>query len=180
MNLLHKFWRYSCYFLYIAFFRYTPEDYRPYSLGFPLVRRFLVNQFAERCGKNLRVNHNADISPGIVIGDNSELGTFCRIHSNVEIGDYVIMGPHIKIYSRNHVIDDVDTPIALQGKVTRKTVIGDDVWIGANVIIVAGVTVGSHSVLAAGAVVTKDVPEYSIFGGNPGAVIRDRREAGHQ
>lgn len=175
MNLLRKAWRYSCYFLYIAFFRFTPEDYRPYSLGFPLLRRFLVSQFAEHCGKHVRVKHNADVSPGIRIGNYSELGTHCLIHANVSIGDYVIMGPNVKIYSRNHVIEDLDTPIALQGKVTRETSIGDDVWIGANVVILAGVNVGSHSVIGAGAVVTRDVPAYSVVGGNPCRVIRDRR-----
>lgn len=176
MNLLRKIWRYTCYFLYIAFLRYTPEDYRPYSLGFPVVRRFLVSQFAQRCGKKVRVKHNADVSPGIEIGDFSELGTGCRIHSNVVIGNYVIMGPDVKIYSRNHIIDDTETPIALQGKVTKETTIGDDVWIGANVVITAGVNVHSHSVVAAGAIVTDDVPEYAIVGGNPARFIRDRRE----
>ncbi len=172
-----KAWRYICYFLYIAFFRYTAEDYRPYSLGMPLVRRFLVRQFAISCGRNLRVKHNADISPNIRVGDNSELGTNCRIHADVEIGNFVIMGPDVKIYTRNHRIEDIERPIAEQGKQKKKTRIGDDVWIGANVIITAGVNVGSHVVIAAGAVVTKDVSDFKIVGGNPAAVIRDRRDA---
>ena len=176
MSMLRKACRYWWYFLYIAFFRFTPEDYRPYSLGFPLLRRFLVSQFAEHCGKQVRVKHYADISPGIKIGDYSELGTHCLIHANVEIGDYVIMGPNVKIYSRNHIIDDLEIPIALQGKVTKKTCIGDDVWIGATVVILAGARVGSHSVISAGTVVTKDVSDYAIVGGNPSRVIRDRRE----
>ena len=167
MSIIKKAWRYGCYFLYIAFFRFTPEDYRPYSLDTPLLRRFLVRQFALRCGDKIRVKHNADISPDIVIGKYSELGTNCRIHAGVEIGDYVIMGPDVKIYCRNHRIDDLDRPIALQGKETRKTVVGDDVWIGANAIIMAGVTIHLHSVVAAGAVVTKDVPKYAIDGDVP-------------
>ena len=177
MKPIRKLWRYGCYFIYIAFLRYTPEDYRPYSLGFPIVRRFLVGQFAKRCGKKVRVKHNADVSPDIEVGDFSELGTGCRIHSNVKIGDYVIMGPDVKIYSRDHIFDDIDKPIALQGKVAKETTIGDDVWIGANVVITAGANIGDHSVIAAGSIVTNDVPEYAIVGGNPARVIRSRREA---
>jgi maltose O-acetyltransferase len=87
------------------------------------------------------------------------------------------MGPDVKIYSRNHCFNDIDRLIREQGKETRPTTIGDDVWIGANVIITAGVNVGSHAVIAAGAVVTKDVAEFSVVGGNPARLIRDRRNA---
>jgi len=177
VELIRKFWRYGCYFLYIAFLRFTPEDYRPYSLGFPLIRSFLVSQFAEHCGKQVRVKHDADVSPAISIGNYSELGTHCFINAGVEIGDYVIMGPNVKIYSRNHRFEDTKVPIALQGSVTKKTRIGDDIWIGANVVILPGVTVGSHCVIGAGAVVTKDIPAWSVVGGNPARVIRDRRGA---
>lgn len=176
MNMIRKTWRYLCYFLYIAVFRFTPEDYRPYSLGFPVLRRFLVKQFALACGVKVRVKHNADVSPGLVIGDYSELGTRCMIHSNVALGNHVIMGPDVKIYSRNHLFGSLDTPIALQGKEYKKTCIGDDVWIGANALILGGVTVGSHSVVAAGSVVTRDVPEWAVVGGNPAKLIKDRRE----
>jgi len=141
------------------------------------LRRFLVKQFALECGKRVRVKHNADVSPSIKVGDYSELGTNSRIQAGAQLGRYVIMGPDVKIYCRNHIFEDCDTPIALQGKVTKTTIVGDDVWIGANVVLVAGVNIGSHSVIAAGAVVTKDVPEYSVVGGNPAKVLRDRREA---
>ena len=177
MKLIRRAWRYGCYFLYIAFLRFTPEDYRPYSLGFPALRRFLVSQFAEYCGRRVRVKHNADISPRIRVGDHSELGTRSMIQGGVEIGSHVIMGPDVKIYARNHIIDDLHVPIALQGKTFHTTRIGDDVWIGANVVILAGATVGSHSVIGAGAIVTRDVPDYAVVGGNPARVIRDRREA---
>lgn len=98
------------------------------------------------------------------------------IQSNVTIGDDVIMGPDVKIYSRNHVFDDPDRPIAVQGKRFLTTSVGDDVWIGANVVILAGVKIGAHCVIGAGAVVTRDVPEWSIAAGNPARVIRDRRD----
>jgi len=164
------------YLIYISIFRFTPEDYRPYSLFFPRIRNFLVRNFILKSGKSIRVKHNADISPNIVLGDNSELGTRCMIHGNVEIGSNVIMGPDIKIYARNHRFDRLDIPIRQQGKVYLKTIIGDDVWIGANSIITAGVRVGNHVVIGAGSVVTKDIPDYAVVGGVPARVIKYRKE----
>jgi maltose O-acetyltransferase len=84
------------------------------------------------------------------------------------------MGPDVKIYSRNHKFDAIDIPIRKQGKSYHKTYIGDDVWIGANVIILAGVKVGSHSVIAAGAVVAHDVEEFSVVGGVPARILKKR------
>ena len=171
---MKKICRYICYFLYIAFFRHTPEEYRPYSLFFPLLRELLVQSFLNDCGKGITVKSNADISMFIKMGNNSEFGTRCMVQSQVTIGDNVIMGPVVKIYSRNHRYDDTDAPIQLQGKIQRETVIGNDVWIGANALILPGVTVGNHVVIGAGAVVTKDIEDYSVVGGNPAIVIKKR------
>lgn len=162
------------YFLYLVFFRNTPEDYRPYALFFPWVRNKLTRMAITTCGKNIRVKSGADYSPFIHVGNESELGTRCMIQSNVTIGSHVIMGPDVKIYSRNHAFELLDVPIQKQGKTIHETIIGDDVWIGANSVILPGVVVGSHSIIAAGAVVTKNVPERSIFGGNPAKLIRTR------
>jgi len=85
------------------------------------------------------------------------------------------MGPDVKIYSRNHKTDRLDIPIQRQGKNYLETKIGNDVWIGANVIILAGVTIGSHSVIAAGSVVTKNTEPYAIVGGIPAKTIKLRR-----
>jgi len=85
------------------------------------------------------------------------------------------MGPDVKIYSRNHQYDRLDIPIQQQGKNYYKTTIANDVWIGANVIITAGCTIGNHVIIAAGAVVTKDVPDYAIVGGVPAKTIGTRK-----
>lgn len=162
------------YLVYIALLRHTPEDYRPYALFFPWLRSKAVSACIKKCGKKIRVKSNADISPNIIVGDYSEIGTRALIQSNVEIGNYVIMGPDVKIYTRNHEFRDLNKPMALQGKRKHKTVIGHDVWIGANVIILPGVIIGSHSIVAAGAVVTKDVADYSVIGGNPAKTIKSR------
>lgn len=169
-NLIKK----ILYLLYISIFRYTPEDYRPYAFFFPHIRNFLVSNFIISAGKNIRVKSKADISPNIIIGHDSELGTRCMIHSNVKIGNHVIMGPDVKIYSRNHIHSSIEVPIQKQGKEYLKTQIGNDVWIAANVIITAGVKVGNHCIIAAGSVVTKDVPNFAIVGGVPAKIIKYR------
>lgn len=162
------------YLIYLLFFKNSPEDYRPYALFFPLIRRTLVKGYLKQCGKQPRVKSGADISPNATLGDYSELGTRCLIQSNVHIGSNVLMGPDVKIYSRNHKFERLDVPIREQGKNYYKTIIGDDVWIGANAIILAGVHVGSHSIIAAGAVVAKDVEEFTIVGGVPARSIKKR------
>ncbi|MDG1725904.1 MAG: acyltransferase [Emcibacteraceae bacterium] len=172
--MIKKIVRYASYFFYILIFRFTPEDYRPYALFFPLIRKILVNLFLLECGKNVRVKHNCDISPNIRIGNNSEFGQRCLIYSGTKIGNDVIMGPDVKIYTRNHLISSIKTPIKYQGIEMKETIIGDDVWIGANVVILPGVTVYNHSVIAAGAIVTKDVPKYALVGGNPAKIIKYR------
>jgi hypothetical protein len=96
------------------------------------------------------------------------------------MGDGVRIASHASIYGFNHGYADVTLPVYRQPLTTVGVTIGDDVWIGAGAVIVDGVRIGSHSIVAAGAVVTKDVPAYSIVGGNPARVIRDRlQQAGN-
>ncbi|MEO2072882.1 MAG: acyltransferase [Zunongwangia sp.] len=163
------------YLFYISVFRFTSEIYRPYAILTPKIRRLLVNIFVDKCGEKLRVKRNADISMFIEIGDYSELGTNCIIQSNTFIGNYVIMGPGVKIYTKNHGFSNLNVPIALQPIKKKEVYIGNDVWLGANVIITPGVKIGNHVVIAAGSVVTKDVPDYSIYGGVPARLIKNRR-----
>ena len=91
----------------------------------------------------------------------------------MRIGDDVMMGPNVSIYTRNHAFERTDVPMNTQGVSDEKiVVIENDVWIGANSIILPGVTVSKGAIIGAGAVVTKDVPEYAIVGGNPAKVIK--------
>lgn len=171
-----KWFRLALYTLYIGLLRFTPEDYRPYALFFPRLRGWLVRHFVIQCGSHLRVKHNADISPNIRIGSHSELGTRSMIQTGVTLGDYVIMGPDVKIYAKNHRFDRLDIPMGTQGEIASETFVGNDVWIGANVLIMPGVHIGHHTVLAAGSVITKDVPDYAMVGGNPAKIIRFRND----
>lgn len=164
------------YFLYISLFRFTPEIYRPYAIISPILRRQMVSFFVNSCGKEIRVKRNADISMFIEIGDFSELGTNCIIQSNTIIGKNVIMGPDVKIYTKNHRFESLELPIQYQGHSEEKVVIGNDVWIGANSVILPGVTIGDHSIVAAGSVVTKDIPSFAIVGGVPAKIIKYRNQ----
>ena len=87
-----------------------------------------------------------------------------------------MMGPYVKMYVQNHNFSRTDIPMNQQGNSpARPIVIGDDVWIGANVIILPGVSIGKGCVIGAGSVVTKSVPEYSVVAGNPAKIIKNRK-----
>lgn len=120
------------------------------------------------------------IGEGLKIGNNSNIGPYSYIGCSgyVEIGDNVMMGPRVGIYAENHVFNRTDTPMKEQGVERKFVKIEDDVWIASNSVILAGVTVGRGSVIAAGSVVTKDVPPYSVVAGSPAQIIKNR-EAEH-
>lgn len=112
-----------------------------------------------------------------IIGDFSGVGDNARIPKGVTIGNDVMIGRDLKIFTKNHKSDRTDIPMRLQGFTEiSPLVIKNDVWIGDDVIITAGCChIGEGSILAAGAVVTKDVEPYCVVGGNPAKVIRYRK-----
>jgi acetyltransferase-like isoleucine patch superfamily enzyme len=85
-----------------------------------------------------------------------------------------MMSPGVSIYAENHIFSDLTLPMKDQGVTVSFVVIEDDCWIASNCIILAGVTVGKGSVVAAGSVVTKDVPPYSVVAGSPATIIKSR------
>jgi len=111
---------------------------------------------------------------GIRIGRDSLVGEYCVIRGSggVSIGDRVYLSPAVHIYSSNHVFDDPDVCFVEQGITTQGVVIEDECWIGAQVVILDGVRVGRRSVVAAGAVVTEDVPPHTLVAGVPARVVR--------
>ena len=111
----------------------------------------------------------------VTIGDNTRIGIHCTIIGPVCIGNNVNLAQGITVTALNHNFADTNRRIDEQGISTNPVVIGDDVWIGANAVILPGVTIGRHVVVAAGAVVTKDVPEYSVVAGVPAKVIKEVR-----
>ncbi|AUG58715.1 MAG TPA: acetyltransferase [Ruminiclostridium sp.] len=169
---------YICLILYYFIARHLPGSDMPYSLGAKRIRRFLCKRIFKKAGKNINIEHGAFFASGrdIEIGDNSGLGLNCRITGPLKIGSYVMMGPDVMIFTQNHRNDRLDIPMMLQTDPKKPVVIGDDVWIAARAIILPGVTIGKGAIIGAGAVVTKDVPEYAVVGGNPARVIRYRNQ----
>jgi len=108
----------------------------------------------------------------VVIGDHTRIGLHNTIIGPVTIGSHVNLAQGITVTGLNHNFESTDKRIDEQGVSTLQVTIGDDIWIGANAAIMPGVTIGTHSVVAAGAVVTKDVPPHSLVAGVPAKIIK--------
>jgi len=108
----------------------------------------------------------------VVIGDHTRIGLHNTIIGPVTIGSHVNLAQGITVTGLNHNFESTDKRIDEQGVSTQQVSIGDDIWIGANAAIMPGVTIGNHCVVAAGAVVTKDVPPHSLVAGVPAKIIK--------
>ena len=116
---------------------------------------------------------------GLRVGNNSAIGaySFLGAQGGITIGDDVIMGPRVSFHAENHRYEDPHIPIRLQGETRKGIEVEDDCWIGAGAIILDGVRIGSGAVVAAGSIVTKDVPAFAIVAGSPARIIKQRNEA---
>ncbi len=108
----------------------------------------------------------------IRIGDDSRIGLHNTIIGPVHIGNQVNLAQGVVVSGLNHNYSHPEIPICQQGVATSPITISDDVWIGANTVIAAGVTIGKHCVIGAGSVVTKDIPDYSVAVGSPAKVVK--------
>lgn len=111
--------------------------------------------------------------PLITVGNNFYLNSGCHLLGEITIGDDVMIGPKTVIWGRDHGTS-LGTPMRKQAHNRQPIIIGNDVWIAANVTILKGVKIGSGAVIGAGAVVIRDIPELAIAVGNPARVIRRR------
>ncbi|WP_324553652.1 acyltransferase [Agriterribacter sp.] len=130
-------------------------------------------------GDNCNILENVIIATyggNIKIGNHTSINPFCVLygHGNLTIGNEVRIATHTVIIPANHQFKDLDTPIRLQGIERKGIKIGDNVWIGAGVNILDGVNIEKNSIIAAGAVVTKDIKKNAIVGGVPARVIKIR------
>jgi acetyltransferase-like isoleucine patch superfamily enzyme len=131
------------------------------------------NKFA--LGKKSVIEDFATINNGVgdvFIGDDTTIGMGNVIIGPITIGNNVILAQNIVASGLNHGYEDVTIPTVLQKVTTKQIVIEDDVWIGANSVITAGVTIGKHAVIGGGSVVTKNVPPFSVVVGNPAKIVK--------
>ena len=135
--------------------------------------RCTVGRFASICPSNPLLG---EIGEGFKMGDHSNIGPYSYIGCSgyIEIGSNVLMGPRVNLMAENHNFERIDIPMKDQGVKREFIRIEDDVWIGVNSTILAGVTVGRGAIIAAGAVVTADVSPFAIVGGFPARIIKSR------
>lgn len=163
--------------LYYMIGKKLPESDSLISLGAKRFRRFLCKNIFDYASKTCNIEKGVFFGKGqgISIGDNSGIGLRARVQGPLEIGNDVMMGPDVILYTKNHESKRTDIPMIKQGTTSpEKVVIEDDVWIGARVIILPGVTIGKGSILGAGSVVTKNVEPYTVMGGVPAREIKTR------
>ena len=150
----------------------------PHAAGEWLRARCLP-MFLKSLGSETIIQHGFRVAtPEMVsIGSHCNFGqgVFITGGGGVTIGDWVGLGPDVKIWSVNHRYEDYTRPWLLQGSSKQPVVIEDDVWLAANVFVMPGVTIGRGAIVAAGSVVNKSVPSFAIFAGNPGRVVGWRK-----
>ncbi len=116
------------------------------------------------------------IGEGLVLGNHSNIGPFNYIgcSGKITIGNNVMLGPRVSIYAENHLFDNPNMTIKDQGVNRMAVTIEDDCWIASNAVILAGVTIGKGSVVAAGSVVNENIPPFSVVAGVPAKLIKSR------
>ena len=155
-------------------------------IGFPTVALF--GEQAIHIGSDTLFGPGLSLSAGMVpgqelisdrivtIGDRCIIGRHTSIvaHFEIVVEDDVFFGPNVYITDQNHTTDDPSMPIGAQSGEEKPVRIGEGSWLGTNVVVLPGVTIGEHTAVGAGAVVTQDLPAFSTAVGSPARVIRQR------
>lgn len=172
--------RYIYLILYYTFAKHLPKSTTPVlGKASKKLRSFLCTQLFKTCGKKLVVENGVyfgngnDISVGFEVGFGKNFQ--CR-NVKLTVGDFLMMGEDVLFQGGKHAFERIDIPMGHQdGDGKSELNIANDVWIGARVIVLPGCKkIGTGVIVGAGSVVTKDIPDFAIVGGNPAKVIRFR------
>lgn len=159
--------------IYAGTVKWLPQS--SYSKVSKILRALFAKGILESCGSGVNIERGATFGSSVKLGNRSGIGMRCELHGPVIIGDDVMMAPDVVVYTRNHKTTRCDIPMRVQGNTSQEPVIiEDDVWIGRRAMIMPGVRIGRGSIIAAGSVVTKSVPDYSVVGGVPAKIIQER------
>ncbi len=134
-------------------------------------------------GRDSTIEDFATINNGVgrvIIGERTRIGLGNTIIGPVVIGNDIMFAQNVVLSGLNHGFEDIHRPISDQPTTTKEIRIEDESWIGANCTLVAGVTIGKHAVVAAGSVVTKDVPPYTVVAGNPARPLKHYNKESQQ
>ena len=143
------------------------------------LRGHFMRLYLKKSGNKFKLSREVIIEAPqkITIGNNVQINARCWISGGggLNIGSDVLIGPHVIIHSANHNFNDINQSIYKQGHTLKTVTIGDDVWVGAGVIILPGVTIDKGCIIGAGSIVTKNTEPFSIYVGNPARKIKDRK-----
>lgn len=165
-------WTYKTKILFICYKLFT--SWLPISQRASFAKKwrtFFAKRIIKNCGENVNIESGAVFTPELSIGNNSGIGIDCEVYGPVTIGNDVMMGPEVVIYTSNHQHSISSEPFWKQGSSTLEVTIGNNVWIGRRAMFMAGSSVGDNVVVAAGAVVTKQFGDGVIIGGVPAKII---------
>lgn len=154
--------------IYYIILQHIPMQPMPgYKIGY-ILRRKIASCILKKCGENIIVKNHCYFGSGqkLSVGHRSQLGQNARLNGEITIGNDCVMGPDVVMMATSHEFNRLDIPINQQGaKAEEPIVIGDDCWIGTRAIILPGVHLGDHCIVAAGAVITRSFPNNCIVGG---------------
>jgi len=169
INFSRIFWR----IIYEWVAKHLPDDiwYFPFNRFSSRIRVYCVKRFISKCGSNIRIGKNVVFGFECELGNHISINENCRL-VNTKVNDFTLIAPEFYAIMRNHEYKDLTIPIAYQGYSKEiAPEIGKNVWIGVRVVMLPGVIVGEGAVIAAGAIVTKNVPPNAIIGGVPAKII---------
>lgn len=163
--------------IYKTIMQHLPCSFSLIRCGQKSLRALCGKLILDKCGRNVNIERKARFSTRVELGDNSGIGINASIGGKCIIGNDVMMGPDCIIYTRNHKTSDISRTMRGQGFEEEKPVIiGNDVWIGGRVTILPGVKIGDHCIIGAGAVVSRNIPDWAVAVGNPAVVKKYRNE----